>query len=308
MKLAMLALAATVAAQNYCTNAPKVNNGYSINVSSPSAFRSDALANSLSKNAVKPDGYNEMYKQQNASSENIPGYITYLLLPKYDPALCAAKCRNETACVSFNIYFERLPQQIPGPACPSPPPMQQVKCALYRHSLSSDKPTNSGQFQQQFEVAVVGSNAYSATPDPAIPGYGTPTILGDAAIEAPRNCLGESTYLGVATFTTGGFDATRCVKACDDKNVEEQGIARSNPAYRAKQCTFWNTYMVLKNGVAVRQECAMYTQPWGKEMATNRGQWDQDGAHYTLELSVTYANATNPGWPQCTCNCQCPGV
>jgi len=55
--------------------------------------------------------------------------------------------------------------------------------------LDSQTAVNSGQWRDQFQVVIAGSNAYNKIPDtPA--GYTTPLSLGNYAINAPLQCNG----------------------------------------------------------------------------------------------------------------------
>ena len=136
---------------------------------------------------------------------------------------------------------------------------------------------------------IEGSNGYVnksiATPD----GYTGPVYLGDAAINAPLDCNGEDTYMGVKIFTKGPFDAGLCAAACTSQS--NYNLAHAPADKPAQTCQFFNTYVLYKNKKAVGQYCSLYSQSWPATFATNRGQHrGQDD--YTIDYSYTFSNTT----------------
>jgi hypothetical protein len=119
---------------------------------------------------------------------------------------------------------------------------------------------NNGQIREQFQVVMAGANAYVKdiifnNTTPAIPsGYAIEKYALGAAIEAPLDCNGEDTYMGLAYWPDGHFDAQRCISAC-----EQTHDATGRP------CHFVNTYMQRRNNVPVIQHCAMFSEYWPSE-------------------------------------------
>lgn len=136
-------------------------------------------------------------------------------------------------------------------------------------------------------------------------GYTTPQFLNNASINAPLDCNGASTYMGVRMFNSGPFDVNLCAAACTA--TSQADIA--NPPRDGRPpmlCNFFVTYLLLKNGVVLGQYCALYNETWSNSYATNFGQYDQSGNHYTIMDSYSSSNSTNPGicQPLPTCGAQ----
>jgi len=136
-------------------------------------------------------------------------------------------------------------------------------------------------------------------------GYTTPTYLNNASINAPLDCNGANTYMGARMFNSGPFDINLCAAACtstsqyDTQHPPPDG---SPPML----CNFFVTYLLLKNGKVLGQYCTLYNETWGPAYATNFGQYDASGNHYTIESSYSSSNATKPGvcTPSPTCGAQ----
>lgn len=108
---------------------------------------------------------------------------------------------------------------------------------------------------------MAGSNGYVRdvpSGEPSFPGWSVES-LGAAAIEAPLDCKGKETYMGLQYWHDGKFDIERCLAACD--------------AAQGPKCVFVNTYVQRQDGVPYSQHCAMYSAHWPKKYATNVGQW-----------------------------------
>jgi len=127
------------------------------------------------------------------------------------------------------------------------------ECDLWSGTILPNIAINEGQTREDFHVVMAGANAYVkdvVTPDvPA--GYALEKYAFGAAIEAPLDCNGEDTYMGMRYWQDGKFDAQRCITACEEtKDVS------------GRQCHFVNTYMQRRNNVPVVQHCAMFSKYW----------------------------------------------
>lgn len=88
--------------------------------------------------------------------------------------------------------------------------------------------------------------------------------------------------MGVQIWTEGPFDPRKCASACTATSVYDLSHGFS------QTCQFFNTYLLLMNGLAVGREyihksvlrrdayiyleyCAMYNQTWSSSYATNTG-------------------------------------
>ncbi|KAH0343596.1 hypothetical protein KCU83_g8814, partial [Aureobasidium melanogenum] len=217
--------------------------------------------------------------------------------PTYDVNLCASKCNAITGCISINIYFEGDPTVDPGSGnsgCANPPSTTTIKCVFWGGPLSFSDAVNTGQWRNQFQVVIAGSNGYTSTGVPSIPGYGSAIPLGNAAINAPYDSFGFNSYMGRAIFV-GAFDAQLCADACAQKSQ----YALANPPTDGspiQTCQFFNTYILYINTTKniQGQYCAMYSESWPASYATNVGQY-QGNDHFLISYSYAYSNQTNPG-------------
>ncbi|CAD0114511.1 unnamed protein product [Aureobasidium uvarum] len=129
-------------------------------------------------------------------------------------------------------------------------------------------------------------------------GYSASTNLNNVAINAPLNCNGADTYMGSKMWNdpANPFLENRCAAACTAQSAYNLAHPPSNGS--PKLCQFYNTYLLLKNGVSQGQYCSLYTQAWDSSKATNNGQW-RGTDHYTISNSVVASNATNTGDVSC---------
>jgi hypothetical protein len=95
--------------------------------------------------------------------------------------------------------------------------------------------------------------------------------LGEASINAPRDCQNTDTYMGYKLFENTPFDTALCAAACSAQTA--YNVAHPPQTGAVRKCNYWNTYLLNKNGIAQGQFCAMYTEKWAASYATNVGQW-----------------------------------
>ena len=122
--------------------------------------------------------------------------------------------------------------------------------------MTKDNAKNSGQWRSSFQVVIAGSNGYVSKSIAPQDGYTGPTYLGNAAINAPLDCAGDDTFMGSTMWSDKPFDAGLCAAACSaqsDYNLAHPPAAPAKP----KTCQYFNTYLLLKNGVTEGQYCAM---------------------------------------------------
>lgn len=220
--------------------------------------------------AATPSGYTQVFSNLNASN-NAYGYLGFTTFKTYDVASCAAKCNSIKGCLSFNIYYERDPSVDPGAGtdCPNPSSTTFIKCAFWGGPLTTTNANNFGQWRNKFQVVIAGSNGYVSNAIASVPGYSTALPLGNAAINAPYDSLGYDSYMGVAVFTSGPFDAALCARACSEKSA----YAIAHPptdGSPVQTCQFFNTYILYINTTTnvQGQYCAMYSESWPKSYAT----------------------------------------
>ncbi|RYC56894.1 hypothetical protein CHU98_g9302 [Xylaria longipes] len=247
--------------------------------------------------AATPDGYSVNYRNLKSSS-NAYGYMGFTLLESYDTQACATQCTNINGCHSFNIFFERDPSIQPGDDCPNPASTTLIKCVFWGGPTSADNAKNTGFTYYGFDIVIAGSNAYDSLTAPLEDGYAKPVSLGNAQINAPSDCGGYDTYLGSKMFTDGPFDPALCAAACTAQS--EYNIANPPAAGPAETCQFFNTYLLLKNGLPEGQVCSLYSLSWDATYSSTSAQY-HDGDHYSVAFSFSYTNSTSPGSPRIPC-------
>ena len=163
--------------------------------------------------------------------------------------------------------------------------------------ITPETATNTGQYRSNFHVVIAGSNGYVRSPSSAdpVPGY-TGTYVGNAAVNAPLDCNGHSTYITYKEFSDGQpFSAARCAAACEAETQYNIQYLNSKSI-----CRFFNTYLLLKNGVPQGQICSLYNTTWPATPAilSNTGQYSGND-HYTIADSEIYSDINDPGEPIC---------
>lgn len=265
-----------------------------------SDFLANPVYNNFANNATIPTGYTRVFVGQNAASSTY-GYLGYTNMVAYDPSSCAAKCNAITGCASFNLYFERDPSMEPAAGCPNPNSTVNIKCSFWGSPVALSNTNNAGQWRANFQVVITGSNGYVSTAIASPPtGYSPAVYLGNVAINAPNDCNGDNTYINSTIIVARSFDPALCAAACDtlSSNNLANPPADGSPA---KTCQFFNTYLLLKNGVSVGQYCAMYSEAWATKYATYTGTVNGTDK-YTITESYSFTNASNPGKPRYACD------
>ncbi|RDW58609.1 hypothetical protein BP6252_13085 [Coleophoma cylindrospora] len=264
---------------------------------SASAFLAAPTFAALASAAPTPSGYTNTFTNLQGSV-NAYGYLGYTTLTTYDTAKCATKCNAITGCVGINVFFERDPTVSPGTGCTDPASTTVIKCTFWGGYVAAENALNVGQYRSQFHVVIAGSNGYMSNKVPSLPGY-TAQALGNYAINAPLDCNGKDTYMGVKLFTTSIFDVGLCAAACAANSA--YNVAHPPSTGSPDICTFFNTYLLSKNGVPQGQYCSLYTEPWDISYAVNSGQ-TRGKDKYTVSYSFSYSNTTTPGTPVCSNN------
>lgn len=263
--------------------------GPAISPDTAAQFSSSSELSNTATEAVTPSGYERSFVNQSGSSQQI-GYLTYKTYDTYDVQGCADFCDSEKYCRGFNIYFERDPSLEPGPDCPNPPSTNNIKCAIYGYPVAVKAATNTGQWRQDFQVVIAGSNGYSKTNKdlPTVKDFNTPASL-PAAINAPLD-NGYDTYNGMRLFNDNPFDPALCGAACEAQTEYDMAHPDSDGKY--KPCNFFTTYILTRNGVPLGTYCALYTRSWDSSYATNTGYYDGDDK-YEVTNAASY-EITNP--------------
>lgn len=90
----------------------------------------------------------------------------------------------------MHVDFERDPSVEPGASCEDPASVTMIKCVFWGGPVSTENALNSGQYRDNFQVVIAGSNGYTNNSIAPIPGYGDAQFLGNAAINAPYDTQG----------------------------------------------------------------------------------------------------------------------
>ena len=172
-----------------------------------------------------------------------------------------------------------------------------IKCVFWGGPVSSSNANNYGQYRQNFQVVIAGSNGYVnktlATPI----GYNPAVYLGNAAINAPYDSQGYNTYMGSKIFTAGPFNASLCADYCSSQNTYNTAHPPTDGS-PVQTCQFFNTYILYINTTSNTQGqyCAIYSEAWDSSYATNTGQY-RGSDHYMIEYSYTFTNSSSAGGP-----------
>ena len=105
---------------------------------------------------------------------------------------------------------------------------------------------------------ISASNGYLSKRWDPLPGYTQPNGPFDGAINAPKNCEGTDTFIRSQTFpisASSSYKPENCQKACNDQADYERKHPVAGKALRT--CQFFNSYLLMKNGVAQSQVCSM---------------------------------------------------
>ncbi|KAF1823978.1 uncharacterized protein K489DRAFT_378354 [Dissoconium aciculare CBS 342.82] len=196
----------------------------------PSAFLAYTKLHSAAQaapTAVRSDDYatyKQVFKDLNGAVTG-GSYLGLYSLQTYNVAECASRCDDTDLCTAFNIFAERDPSLRPanndddmptvwGRYCPNPPSMTTFKCTLWGSSISAALATNTGQWQEDFQVVITASNGYDKTDNttppecsapvtdtdtasatPTVPSYVTPNQISTTATLSPTSAQTSSTQV-----------------------------------------------------------------------------------------------------------------
>ena len=120
-----------------------------------------------------------------------------------------------------------------------------------------------------------------------VSGFGAPVPFGNASINAPLN---PPSYMGYQYFPfsqSQGFSAQTCASYCEAQTRYNLNHPASDCSYIP--CTFFNAYVLSKNGSPLGLYCAIYNATWGPTYAVNHAHFDQQGNNYTVSQSYGYS-------------------
>lgn len=251
----------------------------------PSAFLSYALFAVDAYAAHVPQGYSQNFTDLNAAVSS-PNYLALKTLQTYSTDECAAYCDCTETCSSFNLYIERDPSLNPAANCTNPPSMTSYKCTIFAGPISSADATNSGQYRDEFEVVITGSNAYNRLPTaphlPSTSGWQSPSYCPGGAISAPSKQMGGA-------FFPGPFDPRVCASYAVAQTAENKASSQSGRAYES--CSYFNAYAVTSNGSYAGLYCNLFTGAPGAGDGPSTGSYtgcQSGGIGYEVEWSFSY--------------------
>ncbi|KAL5401893.1 hypothetical protein PMIN06_001010 [Paraphaeosphaeria minitans] len=261
------------------SGAPVPGNG------STSAYLNATDLQAAAHNAPTPVGYLQAFSNEFGSEHNTEAYLTYFVLNStYDPNACAALCNANSQCTAFNIYFARDPKFEIGTKCANPPPVTNIRCALFAADVAQARTTNENQYasanyEDTFERVHIGSNGYNRAPTPATPGFHFQNDLGAFAIEATSPDDSSNEYITLHIIPSSDpSPEVACADYCANTDIFN------------KRCVFFNTYVQLTDGVndIGGTKCTLFSKVYGPERATNKG-YEHAGAITTIEGSRSWS-------------------
>ena len=107
--------------------------------------------------APTPPGYSLSFQNLQGSTSEA-GYMGLYTLQSYDTYKCQEYCDSVQYCTAINIYIERDPSENPATGCVNPSSITNFKCTLWGNPVTKDSATNTGQWRDQFQVVITGSN------------------------------------------------------------------------------------------------------------------------------------------------------
>lgn len=188
------------------------------------AFAADPYYGNQAVAAGTPSGYVQSFVNLTASN-SADQYLGFTLLTSYDVATCANKCTAINGCNSVNIYFERDPTVNPdNAACANPSSTVNIKCVFWGGAVAAANANNFGQWRDNFQVLVAGSNGYMNSVYAAkLAAKATATSSSSSAAASATDAAGnvytiyyssDSTQ-GAYSNTQAASSYTDCMTACD---------------------------------------------------------------------------------------------
>ncbi|KAK8160714.1 hypothetical protein IWX90DRAFT_275744 [Phyllosticta citrichinensis] len=254
----------------------------------------DPILTAAATDAPTPTGYTQAFSNLPGSLQMM-GYLTVKSLDSYDTVKCADYCNNDPLCMGFDVYYERDPGANTTCSLPdkNPPSITFIGCTLYGFHVNGSLATNTGQWRDNFQVAITASNGYNKigvkNPDiyNNIPGFYPPVELGNASIDAlfwppavfqDKDALGRSklyTYMGMRSLQQP-YDPRVCASICSQQTATNAAHPDTNAdgTQTYRPCNFFTAYVLAKNDIPVGLQCAFYMLPWNTTYATNTGYYD----------------------------------
>lgn len=273
----------TLAARDACDARPLGQGIPNTSPDDPEDFVNNIQYSTLAVSAYVPQGYELVFQNLQAATQQ-SGYLGFYTLNGYDTITCRQQCDATATCTAFNTYIERDPVVEPGDGCSNPNSTAVAKCALYGLPISAGTATNSGQYQDDFQVVIAGSNGYvKNSPPPSYDAFTGPVAL-PGAIFVPNG----TSYVGSQIFS-GPYDPSQCASASTTHNSDRQSATPANGT--SDPVNFFVAYVVSKNNNPLGTYCTLYSQTWNSSYATNMGQFDGEENYYDVSQAYAYTLA-----------------
>ncbi|KUJ11847.1 uncharacterized protein LY89DRAFT_653320 [Mollisia scopiformis] len=261
----------------------------------PASFLAYQPFQTTATNAATPQGYTQSFVNLQGSSQTV-SWLGYTTLSSYDTVACASYCDQLDGCQAFNIYYERDPTEDPNAtSCPNPPSLTNIKCSRWGVQITADTAVNTGQNRDSFQVVIAGSNGYNKNaPPPAQTGFTGPVELG-GAINAPNDPVtNTNTYMGYKFFSFGQVQTYPAgVQACTLACTAQTAYNSRHPPSTGKPnvCNQVVVYVLSDENDPKGIYCAMYSEEWAQNYATNYGQY-RGSDYWSVSQAYAYTNAT----------------
>ncbi|KAF2680763.1 hypothetical protein K458DRAFT_310695 [Lentithecium fluviatile CBS 122367] len=232
------------------------------------AFQKNPVYSKMALEAKTPTGYVQTFKNLSASVQS-NSYLAYKILESYDVAGCAKYCDETDLCYGFNVFIERDPAWNPDQcSCTNPASIAQYKCSIFGSSVEKSAATNIGQWRDDFQVVIVGSNGYEKGIDaspPTVPGYGNPQDCGNKLHNQPKHCLGQRSF-------PGPFDASLCAAYATKQNAInlKAGLFSkllSLLGFSNGRCVQFQAAELEMDGAGWGTHCRLFTKKFNKGQA-----------------------------------------
>lgn len=251
----------------------------------PAGFLAYSAWSTDATTAQTPAGYTQVFQNANASVVG-PSYLALLTMQTYDPAQCAAYCDCTSTCTSFNVFVERDPALNPAANCTNPPSMSSYRCMIYAGLISANETTNSGQWRDDFQVVIAGSNGYNKNPASytpvTVPSWNATQQCSGGAISAPSKQMGGK-------FFPGPFDPRICTAYADAQTALNKKGLSTGQSYSA--CNVMNAFSVRKDGKFSGMYCNLFTDHPGSSDGPETGSYRGASSslhNYVVEWSWEY--------------------
>jgi len=115
-----------------CAPLRTYENYYNVSLDTRNHFLESPIISGLAENSAAPAGYTQVFKNQHGRiSTDKFRRLADEATAIYEPFDCAARCDSIPGCVSFDIFFERLPTLNPSEYCSNPRATVKIGCTFW---------------------------------------------------------------------------------------------------------------------------------------------------------------------------------